>query len=147
MRRRLTKILAGLAALAAFALGGAAIANATGVTGDDDGPALSSSEAARAGAAALEATGGGTVQASERDNEKGATFEVEVRKPDGSVVDVRLDSSYGVIAVDDDQETNDDNGGQNEDAGETEHRSRPGRSSSVSSSRPPLIRVSSCARQ
>jgi uncharacterized membrane protein YkoI len=118
MRRRLTKILAGLAALAAFALGGAAIANATGVTGDDEGPALSSSEAARAGAAALKATGGGTVQASERDNEKGATFEVEVRKPDGSVVDVRLDSSYGVVAVDDDQETNDDNGGPNEDAGE-----------------------------
>ncbi len=119
MRRRLTMILAGLAALAALALGGAAIANATGVTGgDDEGPALSSSEAARAGAAALRATGGGTVQASERDNEKGATFEVEVRKPDGSVVDVRLDSSYGVIAVDDDQETNDDNDSQNEDAGE-----------------------------
>ena len=118
MRRRFTKILAGLAALAAFALGGAAIANATGVTGDDDGPALSSSEAARAGAAALKATGGGTVQGSERDSEKGATFEVEVRKPDGSVVDVRLDSNYGVIAVDDDQETNDDDGGQNDDAGE-----------------------------
>ena len=118
MRRRLTIILAGLAALAALALGGAAIANATGVVGDDEGPPLSSSEAARAGAAALRATGGGTVQASERDNEKGATFEVEVRKPDGSVVDVRLDSSYGVVAVDDDQETNDDNGGPNEDAGE-----------------------------
>lgn len=117
MRRRFTKILAGLAALAALALGGAAIANATGVTGDDDGPALSSPEAARAGAAALKATGGGTVQATERDNEKGATFEVEVRKPDGSVVDVRLDSSYGVIAVDGDEETDDDDG-QNEDAGE-----------------------------
>lgn len=119
MRRRLTMILAGLAAIAAFALGGAAIANATGVVGDDESDAqLSSSEAARAGAAALRATGGGIVQASERDNEKGATFEVEVRKPDGSVVDVRLDSSYGVVAVDGDQETNDDNGGQQEDAGE-----------------------------
>jgi hypothetical protein len=118
MKRRLTKILAGLAALTAFALGGAAIANATGVTGDDGGPALSSSEAARAGAAALNATGGGTVQATERDNEKGATFEVEVRKPDGSVVDVRLDSSYGVVTVDGDKETNDDNGGQHEDAGD-----------------------------
>jgi uncharacterized membrane protein YkoI len=111
-------ILAGLAALAALALGGAAIANATGVVGDDEGQQLSSSEAARAGAAALRATGGGTVQASERDNEKGATFEVEVRKPDGSVVDVRLDSSYGVVAVDGDTESNDDNGGQREDAGD-----------------------------
>jgi uncharacterized membrane protein YkoI len=118
MRRRLTMILAGLAALAALALGGAAIANATGVVGDDEGQQLSSSEAARAGAAALRATGGGTVQASERDNEKGATFEVEVRKPDGSVVDVRLDSSYGVVAVDGDTESNDDNGGQREDAGD-----------------------------
>ena len=118
MRRRLTMILAGLAALAALALGGAAIANATGVVGDDEGPKLSSSEAAHAGAAALRATGGGTVQASERDDEKGATFEVEVRKLDGSVLDVRLDSSYRVVAVDDDQETNDDNGGQQEDAGE-----------------------------
>jgi hypothetical protein len=111
MRRRLTMILAGLAALA---LGGAAIAGATGIAGgDDEGPPLSSSEAARAEAAALRATGGGTVQASERDNEKGATFEVEVRKRDGSVVDVRLDSSYGVVAVDGDQETNDQ-----DDAGE-----------------------------
>ena len=119
MRRRLTMILAGIAALAALALGGAAIANATGVTGDDESDVqLTSSEAARAGAAALRATGGGTVQASERDNEKGATFEVEVRKPDGSVVDVRLDSSYQVVVVDGDQESNDDNGGQNEDAGE-----------------------------
>jgi uncharacterized membrane protein YkoI len=98
-------ILAGLAALAALALGGAAIANATGVTGgDDDGPALSSSEAARAGAAALRATGGGTVQASERDNEKGATFEVEVRKPDGSTVDVRLGAHYEQVAIDPDSE-------------------------------------------
>lgn len=116
MRRRLTMILAGLAALAALALGGAAIANATGV-GDDEAQ-LSSSEAARAGAAALRATGGGTVQESERDNEHGATYEVEVRKPDGSVVDVRLDSSYRVIAVDGDQESNDDNDGQQGDAGE-----------------------------
>ncbi|MDX6423618.1 MAG: hypothetical protein QOI67_1089 [Gaiellaceae bacterium] len=121
MRNRLTKILAGLAALTALALGGSAIAGATSGGGSSDGEneaQLSSSDAAKAGAAALRATGGGTVQASERDNEKGATFEVEVRKPDGSVVDVRLDSSYGVIAVDDDSETNDDNGGQNEDAGE-----------------------------
>jgi hypothetical protein len=119
MRRRLTMILAGLAALTALALGGAAIANATGAVGDDEGQQLSSSEAERAGAAALRATGGGTVQETERDNEKGATFEVEVRKPDGSVVDVRLDSSYRVVGVDGDTESNDDKGGgEQEDAGE-----------------------------
>ena len=119
MKRRLTKILTGLAALTAFALGGAAIANATGVTGG--ATTVRRSPPPRPPVPEpphCVATGGGTVQASERDNEKGATFEVEVRKPDGSVVDVRLDSSYGLVAVDDDQETNDDNGGQNEDAGE-----------------------------
>jgi len=114
MRRRLTMILAGLAALTALALGGAAIANATGVVGDDEGQKLSSSEADRAGAAALRATGGGTVQETERDNEQGATFEVEVKKADGSVVDVRLDSSYRVVGVDGDKETNDDDSGGNE---------------------------------
>lgn len=116
MRRRLTMILAGLAALGALALGGAAIANATGVVGDDEGSKLSSSETARAGAAALRATGGGTIQESERESEDGATFEVEVRRPDGSVVEVRLDSSYRVLGMDGDKESNDDD--QQEDAGE-----------------------------
>lgn len=118
MRRRLTMILAGLAALTALALGGAAIANATGVVGDDEGQQLSSSEAERAGAAALRATGGGTVQETERDDEKGATFEIEVKKPDGSVVDVRLDSSYRVVAVDGDEENDDGGGSEQEDAGD-----------------------------
>jgi uncharacterized membrane protein YkoI len=116
MRRRLTLILAGLAALAALALGGAAIANATGVVGDEEGQKLSSSEAARAGAAALRATGGGTIEESERESEDGATFEVEVRKPDGSVVEVQLDSSYRVLGVSGDEESND--GDEQEDAGE-----------------------------
>ncbi len=116
MKKRVTKIAAGLAALTALALGGAAIANATG---SDSGSKLSSAEASRASAAALKATGGGTVQAYERDAENGATYEVEVRKPDGSVVDVRLDASYRVVVVDGDQETNDteeqgDNSGQDE---------------------------------
>jgi predicted regulator of Ras-like GTPase activity (Roadblock/LC7/MglB family) len=114
MRRRLTMILAGLAALAALALGGAAIANATGVVGDDEGEKLSSSEAARAEAAALLAAGGGSVQESERE---GTSYEVEVRKADGSIVEVQLDSSYRVVGVDGDQET-DDGDGEQEDAGE-----------------------------
>jgi hypothetical protein len=114
MRRRLTMILAGLAALAALALGGAAIANATGVVGDDEGQKLSSSEAARAEAAALRAAGGGTVQESERE---GTSYEVEVRKADGSIVEVQLDSSYRIIGVDGDEETDDD-GGEQDDAGE-----------------------------
>jgi Peptidase propeptide and YPEB domain len=111
MKSRTTKIAAGLAALAALALGGAAIANAT----QGGGGKLTQSEASKASAAALRATGGGEVQAYERDNEDGATYEVEVRKPDGSVVDVRLDASFDVVVIDGDQETNDDD---DDDAGE-----------------------------
>ena len=43
----------------------------------------------------------------QRDGEDGATYEVEVRKPNGSVVDVRLDASYGVVVIEGDQESND----------------------------------------
>jgi hypothetical protein len=41
----------------------------------------------------------------ERDGEKGATWEVEVRKPDGSTVDVRLDADLGKVAIDGDSES------------------------------------------
>jgi uncharacterized membrane protein YkoI len=111
MSSRLKKIGAGLAALAALALGGAALANATG-GGDEEGN-LSGATARRAHAAALKATGGGEVTASERDGEKGATYEVEVRKPDGSTVDVRLDEHFAVVAIDGDSEAPD-----SDDAGE-----------------------------
>jgi uncharacterized membrane protein YkoI len=113
MNTRVRKIGAGIAALAAFALGGAALANATGV-GDDDGEQpLTGSVAQKASAAALEATGGGEVTGSEVDDEQGATYEVEVRKTDGSTVDVRLDESFAVIAIDGDSEQSD-----SDDAGE-----------------------------
>ena len=108
MRTRRRKIAAGTAVLAALALGGAAIAGAGG-TFDDEQP-LEGTELARASAAALKATGGGTVNETERDSEQGATFEVEVTKPDGSTVDVRLDASYRVVAIDSDSEQPDDDG-------------------------------------
>ena len=109
MKLSTRKIAAGVAALAGLALGGAAIANATS-NGEqsDNGRSVTSAQAKQARAAALAATGGGTVNALEADSEQGATYEVEVRKPDGSTVDVRLDASYKVVAVDSDQETNDD---------------------------------------
>jgi peptidase YpeB-like protein len=115
MKTRRMKIAAGIAALAAFALGGAAIAGAGGAFDNEE--SLKGQELARASAAALKATGGGTVNATERDSEKGAVYEVEVTKNDGSTVDVRLDGSYGVVAIDTDSETN-DSGDTGEDAGE-----------------------------
>lgn len=104
MRKQVKKFAAGTAALVALALGGAAIANATGVGGGGGDQSLSGATADQAAAAALKAVGGGKVTGSELDDEKGATYEVEVTKSDGSSVDVRLDKSFAVVAVDGDSE-------------------------------------------
>lgn len=107
---RTRKIIVGAAALGAV-LGGAGIAGAvsSGGSAEDDGEGrVSGPEADKATAAGLEATGGGTANAVERDNEKGATWEVEITKPDGTTVDVRLDEGYKVLVIDDDSETADD---------------------------------------
>jgi uncharacterized membrane protein YkoI len=102
MRRRAVLIAAGAAAVTALGLaGGAAIASATS---GDDGAALTGRTLARASAAALKATGGGKVNETEYDSEQGATYEVEVTKPNGDTVDVRLDGAFNVIAADGDQE-------------------------------------------
>jgi uncharacterized membrane protein YkoI len=93
-------------AVAALALGGTALAGAA-TEGDqegDDGGALSGATLDRASQAALHATGGGRVNETERDGENGATFEVEVKKPDGSQVDVRLDEHFKVVVIEGDHE-------------------------------------------
>ncbi|HEX5588287.1 MAG TPA: hypothetical protein VFZ17_13325 [Acidimicrobiia bacterium] len=71
---------------------------------DDAGSPASTPEEQQVVAAALVETGGGEANAVERDGEKGATWEVEVTKTDGTTVDVRLDAQRRVIAVDADQE-------------------------------------------
>jgi uncharacterized membrane protein YkoI len=92
-----------ISAVAALALGGAAIAGAAS-GGDDDSAPLSGSTLDRASKAALAATGGGKVNESERDGENGATYEVEVSKPSGEQVDVRLDESFKVVVIEGDRE-------------------------------------------
>lgn len=69
---------------------------------DSDQP-LTGSDLERASAAALDAVGGGTVTDSEIDD-GGAAFSVEVRKDDGSQVEVQLDAAFAVIGT----ETDDD---------------------------------------
>jgi uncharacterized membrane protein YkoI len=101
---RMKKALIGLATLAALGAGGATVAGATGSGGDQTDPKPAPAAAARAERAALAATGGVRANAVELDNEKGATYEVEVAKPDGSTVDVRLGDAFQVIAVDPDSE-------------------------------------------
>jgi hypothetical protein len=86
----------------AIAAGGTGAAFATGTVGGDDEGSLSGPSADKATAAALKITGGGTANAVERDSEDGATYEVEVTKPDGNTVDVRLDENYDLVVVDGD---------------------------------------------
>jgi hypothetical protein len=110
VRGRVRVIVAGVVVVIALAIGGAAIARGTGAF--DDGDAQISGPAAdRAVAAALRITGGGTANAVERDSEKGATYEVEVTRPDGSTVDVRLDTAFKLVVVDGDSEQNDSSDG------------------------------------
>lgn len=98
MRRRLMISGATVAALAAIGAGTAL------ATGGDDGGTAKGPAADRAVARALQVTGGGTANAVERDGEKGATWEVEVTRSDGTTVDVRLDAAYGLVVVDDDSD-------------------------------------------
>ena len=94
------------AAVLALVLGGVGVANAVG--GSDDGEGRASGAGAdQARAAALKLIPGGRANAVERDGEKGATWEVEVAKPDGSVVDVRLDAALNKVAIDGDTEAGD----------------------------------------
>lgn len=93
------------AAVAALAGGGAGVAQAVGGDDEKQDPVLTGPDVDRARAAALRIVGSGSAGSVERDDEKGATWEVEVKKPDGSTVDVRLDSSFTKVAVDADTES------------------------------------------
>jgi uncharacterized membrane protein YkoI len=102
MRKRVIIGAAGLAVVAAVVAGGVAVAG-----NGDDGAAshqYTQGQADAATKAALEATGGGTANSVESDNENGATYEVEVTKPDGATVDVRLDEGYHVVVIEGDGE-------------------------------------------
>ena len=108
MINRFKKVLITVAALAALALGGSALAGAAsnggGSEAGDKSEAITGSAKTKAEEAALAKTGSGKVTESELDNENGATYEVEVTKPDGSQVDVRLDGQFKVVAVEADGE-------------------------------------------
>jgi hypothetical protein len=89
-------------------IGGGVASGAFGSGGGDDGPSshqYTPAEAQAATKAALEATSGGHANSVETDHENGATYEVEVTKPDGTTVDVRLDENYEVVDIEGDGET------------------------------------------
>jgi hypothetical protein len=99
MRINRRYLIAGGAVVAIIA-GGVGVATAMG--GDDGDSTVTGPAADRATAAALAITHGGTANSVERDSEDGATWEVEVTKPDGNTVDVRLDESFQEVAVEGD---------------------------------------------
>jgi hypothetical protein len=102
---RIKKLLVVVGALAALGAGGAAIAGAVG--GGDDGNEQATGPGADQATAAALAITGGKANAVERDGENGATWEVEVTKPDGSIADVRLDDQYNLVVIEGDSEAND----------------------------------------
>jgi hypothetical protein len=99
-------MVAGLAVLAVAAGGVGVASGAVGGSGGDSDGSVSGPGADQAKAAALKITGGGKANQVERDNENGAVWEVEVTKPNGATVDVRLDGSYGKVAVESDHADN-----------------------------------------
>lgn len=105
------------AAVAALGAGGAGIAYAVG--GGDSEEQVTGPDADKAASAALDAVGGGSVSEVEYQEAGSAGFyEVEVRRDDGSQVEVHLDGQYrpvGTAADDDTGSGSDDDEGAGED--------------------------------
>ena len=91
--------------------GGSGKSSPAGSATNNDGEGgATGPQADQARAAALKITNGGHANAVERDSENGATWEVEVTKPDGNTVDVRLDQNYQLVVVEGDSDSGGDTG-------------------------------------
>ena len=99
MKKRTALISAGVCVAAVVVGGGVAVASS-----DDGDSTVTGPQADRATAAALRLTHGGHANSVERDSENGATWEVEVTKPDGTTVDVRLDENFALVVIEGDSE-------------------------------------------
>ena len=106
-RKKLIVGAAGAFTVATLLGGGIAIASSTGDDGEGN---VSGPGADKATAAALKATAGGEANSVELDSENGATWEVEVTRPDGNTVDVRLDDNFEVVVIEGDTEESEGSG-------------------------------------
>lgn len=119
MSDKLKKILSGIGVLAAFGLGGAAIAAAQGDKSVDNAAASqqgdAQSEAGEQGKAGEQGNAGEQGEkpdsAAEQAIDAKTAYSVEVRKSDGSTVDVALDDAFTVLGT----EKGDHQEGQHED--------------------------------
>lgn len=111
MKDKLKGMVIAVAAIAALGVGGVTIAGAAG--GDDDASqkSISANTLEKASAAALDHTGGGEVTETEAGDEEGA-YEIEVRREDGSSVDVHLNKDFELLS----QVNDDDKGDKKDDA-------------------------------
>jgi hypothetical protein len=102
MNGRIKKGIVAGAAVLALGAGGTAIAGVAGSddnggTGDDgEGRAITGPALDKASRIAIDHVGGGTVTATELQDEEGY-YEIEVKREDGSQVDVHLDSHFNVL--------------------------------------------------
>jgi uncharacterized membrane protein YkoI len=122
MKRRITKVMAGVAALAAFALGGATIAQAVGnsngsTTTNDNGSApahssgalpqradetvLTGDAASKVTAAAKAKVPGATIERVETDADGHAAYEAHMVKADGSRITVYVNKQFEVVGTED----------------------------------------------
>jgi uncharacterized membrane protein YkoI len=92
---RTKRVILPVAAVVALGIGGVVWAS----TANAD---LQGSERDRVSTAATQAVGGGTVVDAESSDDAGEAFEVEVRKADGTEVDVTLDKDLNVLRQDTD---------------------------------------------
>jgi uncharacterized membrane protein YkoI len=103
MKKRARKLLMGVAALAAVALGGAtvasAVSNGNGSAQRSDETALTGDTAAKVKDAALAKTGGGTVERVETDADGHAAYEAHVVEQDGTPATVYVDKQFNVVSV------------------------------------------------
>jgi uncharacterized membrane protein YkoI len=107
------KLLASMAAVVTLSLGATGIAYAVG---GDSGEQLTGPDAQKAKSAAIAAVGGGTVTDVEREDDGSAGgFEVEVKREDGSQVEVHLDGDLKVVGQQADEDGPNDQDGPNDD--------------------------------
>jgi uncharacterized membrane protein YkoI len=100
-----------------LALGAAGIAYANGTDSEEQ---VTSPEADKAKSAAIAAVGGGTVTEVERDDGDdgygtSGVYEVELKREDGSQLEVHLDGDYDVVGQEADEDGPNDNDGPNDD--------------------------------
>ncbi len=99
-KRRKVLVITGAAVV--LTLGGGGLAAASGAVGGDGGDskeaAVTGADADRAGKAAVDSLGGGTVVRVVQDGERGVAYQVEVKKPDGTGAEVPITKDFTVAA-------------------------------------------------